>query len=54
MHKYGKSNVTFLSKQEKRQAFSSEDLPEPPNWLLASVVGLFFPLATGGANIYNR
>lgn len=33
--------------------FKFKDLPEPLNWLLASVIGLFFPLATGGANIYK-
>lgn len=32
----------------------NKNLPVPPNWLLASVIVLFFPLATGGANIYER
>lgn len=30
------------------------NVPVPLNWLLASVIVLFLPLATGGENIYKQ
>lgn len=48
----------WLDSKRGRQSFikgfPQEVLPDVVNWLLPRVVGLFFPLFTGGENIYGK
>lgn len=46
--------ASFRHNGENTRKHAEGNVPVPLNWLLASVIVLFLPFATGGENIYKR